>query len=219
MRLVRFFAAAVCLVTLAACGGSEVGPPAGWTGDGTDRWWRSDADTTGSFRSLETLEDMGVQIHEDVDLASSVQNRIIGLYRSNPEVLDSLFAVHGLPIVEAGAPDAGDRTAEREALVTAVNTEMARYYRQALVKPDPPLEQMYPDSLRNAGVGGQVVLQIRVDEGGNPFAIEKIEGVHPTLDALAMRAATKLEWTMPWVVTGSQGGRNVPSWTRLTITY
>ena len=195
-----------------------MGPPAGWTGDGADRWWRTDADTSGAFRNLETLEDMGVRIVEEVDLASSVQNRIIGLYRSNPELLDSLFAEEGLPIVEAGAADAGDRTAQREALVTAVNTEMARHYRQALVKPDPPLEQVYPDSLRNAGIGGQVVLQIKVDAAGDPFAIEKLEGVHPTLDALAMQAATKLDWTMPWVITGSES-RNVPSWTRLTITY
>jgi TonB family protein len=96
---------------------------------------------------------------------------------------------------------------------------MAGYYRQAIIKPDPPLEQTYPDSLQAQGIGGRVVLQIRVNEAGEPTAIQKIEGVHPTLDMLAMQAATKLRWTRPWVVTGNAGGRHVPSWTRLAITY
>ena len=214
----RPFALTVLALVFAACsGGGDLGPPAGWTADG-DRWWQEGADTDRAFRDLETLEDMGVTVYEDVDMGASVQNRMIELYRSNPELVDSLFAVHGLPAVQDGAPDAGDRTAQREQMVTAINRELARHYRQPLIKPDVPVERVYPDSLRSAGVGGQVVLQVYVDSEGVPQAIEKLEGAHPTLDALSMQTATKMRWTRPWVITDGQE-RYVPGWTRLTLRY
>ena len=202
MRLLLPFA--LCLITLAACGGggSDLGPPDGWTGVDASRWWRVGADTTG----------------EDVDLAPSVQQRMVELYRTNPELVDSLFAEVALPIIRRGADGAGDRTAQREQLVEDVNREMARHYRQPLVKPESAPELVYPDSLRQAGVGGRVELQVYVSAAGDPVAIETIMPVHPTLDALAMRAAAQMDYTMPWVITGSQS-RNVPGWVRVTIPY
>ena len=219
MRLLRLLSTVPCLLLLAACGGGgDLGPPAGWTGDGDARWWRAGADTTGVFRNLETLEVMGMQMYEDVDLAPSVQQRMIELYRTNPALVDSLFAEVALPIIERGAEGAGDRTAQRERLVTEVNTAMARVYRQPLVDPSSAPELVYPDSRRQAGVGGRVVLQVYIDAAGDPVAIETVEGVHPTLDALTMRAATGMDYTMPWVITANRS-RNVPGWVRVAIPY
>ncbi len=206
----------LCLLLSACAGEPDLGPPEGWTGEGADRWWMEGTDTATAFRDLETLEAMGVTVYEDVDLGASVQNRMIELYRTNPALVDSLFAVHGLPVVREGAADAGDRTARREQMVTAINHELARYYRQPLVKTQ--AQTVYPDSLREAGVGGQVVLQVYVDDQGAPLAVEKVEGAHPTLDALTMQMATQTRWTRPWVITDGQE-RYVPGWTRLKLTY
>ena len=211
--------AAVLLVSFgflsAACGGqADLGPPAGWEGDGADRWWRTDADTAGAFRNLETLETMGVQVFEEVDLAPSVQNRMLEFYRTNPEIVDSVFVEHGLPVVERGDPTIRDRTELRERLVTDAYREMVRYYRDARQDPDVPVEKVYPDSLRERGVTGQVEVQIRVNAEGEPVAIKKLSGVDPTLDALAMQAITKMRW-----IHAGHEGVAVQSWTRMTITY
>ena len=168
------------LLTLAACtGGTDLGPPADWSAEGTERWWRSDADTTGVFRNMETLDAMGVRLYDDVPLGLSVQDRLVGLYRTNPELVDSVFAAQGLPILETADPNAADFIGERDRMATAVNREMAQHYRQALAKPFglPPV----PDSLQSQA--GPVVLQVYVDANGEPLAIEKIEGAHPVLDA------------------------------------
>lgn len=218
MRLSRLLPLVPCLFLLSACGGADLGPPDGWAGEGSERWWRVGADTTGAFRNLDSLQTMGVRIYDDVDLAPSVQQRIVELYRTNPELVDSLFAEVALPIIERGAEGAGDRTAQREQLVTAVNTAMARTYRQPLIQPASMPERVYPDSLRDAGIGGRVVLQVYVDAAGDPVAVETVESVHPTLDALAMRMATQIDYTMPWVITGS-ASRNVPGWVRVAIPY
>lgn len=211
--------AAVLLVFLgflsAACGEqADLGPPAGWAGDSADRWWRMDADTAGAFRDLQTLESMGVRVFEEVDLASSVQNRMLEFYRTNPEIVDSVFVERGLPIVERGDPTIRDRTELRERLVTDAYRAMVRYYRDARQDPEVRVEKVYPDSLRERGVTGQVEVQIRVNAEGEPVAIEKLSGAEPTLDALAMQAVTKMRW-----VHAGHEGEAVPSWTRVTITY
>ena len=211
--------AALLLVFLgflsAACGGqADLGPPDGWAGDGAGRWWRTDADTTGAFRDLQTLESMGVRVFEEVDLAPSVQNRMLEFYRTNPEIVDSVFVEHGLPVVERGDPTIADRTDLRERLVTDAYREMVRYYRDARQDPEVRIEKVYPDSLRERGVTGQVEVQIRVNAEGEPVAIEKLSGVEPTLDALAMQAVTKMRWVHAGFM-----GEAVPSWTRVTITY
>ena len=211
--------AAVLLVSFgfltAACGGqADLGPPAGWAVDDAGKWWRMDTDTTGAFRDLETLESMGVRVFEGVDLGSSVQNRMLEFYRTNPEIVDSVFVEHGLPVVERGDPTIADRTDLRERLVTDAYREMVRYYRDARQDPNVQIEKVYPDSLRERGVIGQVEVQIRVNAEGEPVAIEKLSGVEPTLDALAMQAVTKMRWVHAGFM-----GEAVPSWTRVTITY
>ncbi len=200
---------------MAACGGqADLGPPAGWEGDGADKWWRIGTDTTGAFRNLETLESMGIHVFEDIDLAPSVQNRMIEFYRSNPEIVDSVFVEFGLPVVERGDPSIVDRTELRERLVTDAYREMVDYYRDARPDPNVQIEKVYPDSLRESGVTGAVEMQIFVSAEGAPLAIDKLSGAGPTLDAFAMQAVTKMRW-----VHAGYSGVAVPSWTRMTITY
>jgi len=199
----------------AACGGqADLGPPAGWVDDGATRWWRADADTSGVFRNLETLESMGVRVFEEVDLGPSVQNRMLEFYRTNPEIVDSVFVEHGLPIVERGDPSITDRTELRERLVTDAYREMVRYYRDARQDPNVQIEKVYPDSLRERGVTGRVEMQVRVSSEGEPVAIQMLSSVDPTLDALAMQAITKIRW-----VHAGHSGEAVASWTRMAITY
>ena len=50
----------------------------------------------------------------------------------------------------------------------------------------------YPAELREAGVQGDVLLQISLDETGRPFGIEVLDSPHPRLSELASRAARKL---------------------------
>ena len=197
-----------------SCSGGDLGPPSGWTSDGAQKWWVAGTDTTGLFRDLETLESMGVRLFEDVDLGLSVQNRLLEFYRSNPEIVDSVFVEYGLPIVQRGAPDVEDRTVQREQLTTEAYRSMVDYYRDA--RPDPNVDAriVYPDSLRNAGVTGRVEVQVYVNAEGQPVAMELLESVHPTLDALTMQAVTRMRW-----IHAGHAGVAVPSWTRVSIPY
>lgn len=214
MRPVFCFALLISLVISACGGGQSLEPPQGWISDGDGKWWLSETDTTGLFRDLETLESMGVQVFEDVDLGPSVQNRLLEFYRSNPEIVDSVFVEHGLPIVERGADELTDRTEQRERLTTDAYREMVRYYRDA--RPDPNVDAgiVYPDSLQDAGIGGRVVVQAYVNAEGEPVAMELLESAHPTLDILTMQAVTRMRW-----VHASHAGSAVASWTRVAIPY
>lgn len=199
-----------------ACGGgaSDLGPPTGWVSDGGQKWWLAETDTTGLYRNLETLESMGVRVFEDVDLGPSVQNRLLEFYRSNPELVDSVFVEHGLPIVERGARDIADRTEQRERLNTDAYLAMVDHYRDARPNTEVDAGITYPDSLRNAGVGGRVVVQAYVNEEGEPVALGVIEHAHPTLDALTMQVVTRMRW-----FSASHDGNPVGSWVRVAIPY
>lgn len=80
----------------------------------------------------------------------------------------------------ASAP-AQDAPAER-----VVKTRGPALVRDAL--PD------YPDALRAAGIGGEVLLELDLDETGRPFRVTVVEGVHEELDASAVAAAKRLRF-------------------------
>lgn len=50
----------------------------------------------------------------------------------------------------------------------------------------------YPKELRDQGVGGDVVLDLSLDETGRPYAVAVVSGTHPELDAAAEAAAKRL---------------------------
>lgn len=225
--------ALVPLIVLAACAGEsgppDLSPPDGWTGaDG--RWWQPGADTARAFRDLETLEAMGVA--EEVTytaggfsqsvarerLAYQTKRSLIELYRNDPAVVDSLFERYVAPKI-AEADVSGD-------LGEAVQTWKERGYdaiRNHFREPRTRLrlgedvQIAIPDSLREAA-SGAVGMQVYVDAEGTPQAIELLEGVHPVLDAIALRAATEMRW-QPAYVRGTGNWREVPSWVRYRIVF
>ena len=73
---------------------------------------------------------------------------------------------------------------------------------------------VYPAELREAGVGGEVVLELSLDETGRPFAATVIEGVHPDLDAAAVAAALRIRFRPALV-----DGEPMPSVVRYRFTF
>lgn len=224
-------------VTFTACESAspeELGPPAGWEGTAT-RWWPSGADTAGMFRDLETLEAMRVDLNPvtyasapslamqgDVarsQLEQAVKVSLIRLYRNQPAVVDSLFERFVAPKIEE-ASLVGDFDSMREHF----KREGYRIINNNFQEPRAALQLgkdvliTFPDSLRERQIGGTVRTQVYVDEKGEPRAIELLEGVHPVLDALAMRATTQMRWR-PAYLLRNRNWKPVPSWVRFNVNF
>lgn len=183
------------LAILAGCGDSaaDLGPPPGWNAAGPDRWWQDGVDTTVAFRDLETFEAMGLSERpdgkrEEGPAHRNIQQNLIALYRNQPEVVDSLFTVIAVPLIDEQAQEA-----DRDDLVQEINREMNRIFFYPRPAPS-EVSIAYPDSLRQAGIGGSVKMQVYLSEDGAPLAIKLVDSVHPTLDAIAMRATTQKMW-------------------------
>jgi hypothetical protein len=183
------------LLTLAACGGPDLGPPDGWeaSADGT-RWWRTGIDTTGLFPDHSTFEAMGVERRPEGPRHRNVQLALITTYRSNPRLADSVFTVNVAPYLSGS----GNQIPLEEAV-----QESAKRLREMYMGPrqDPDVKfgrevpYVYPDSLRD--VQGRVVVQSFIaaeDNDGRPIALKLAEPVHPVLDALTMQAATRMRY-------------------------
>lgn len=212
----RLLLAFSLLLALAACRTApDLGPPPGWEGEGTERWWRADADTTLAFRDLSDFATMGLSGRSDGlrmegPVVRNVQRHFLPLYRNHPELVDSLFGAVAVPIIRREAT-AGE--AEREALLRRLNQRLHDEFYPAQLRRSIAAPIEIPDSLRAAGLSGQVVLQVYVNDDGEPEAIWKLQGVHPTMDALVMRSYTERRWHAARL-----RGRPVASWTRAEIT-
>lgn len=217
------------LLLLVACEQQDDGPPPGWETAET-RWWQSDIDTTRAFRNLESLSAMGVPVPEVVYgagaeegnplLVREVKQQLIALYRTQPRVVDSLFEEHVLPSLEAMEVSGSlSQTADQEK-DEAYRELRTRYYRE----PEPRLtlgEDVmvnYPDSLRQAGVGGKVRMQIHLNEEGEPLAVKLLDPIHPQLDREALRIASQMRWR-PARYQQDGEWQPVPGWTRYNLTF
>ncbi|SHK72774.1 TonB family protein [Rhodothermus profundi] len=203
-------------------------PPAGWqAADG--RWWRDGVDTTLAFRDLTSLAAMGL---EGTPMASvsrtyaagevlvqAVRRSLTPLFRVHPEIIDSLFNRHITPDLEQTSIS-GDLEAEVDRLRQESYRELQRYFREprpvTRLGEDVPI--VYPDSLIARGVAGKVEMQVYLDAEGQPQAIKLLEGVHPVLDRLAMRATAQMRWQPAYVRQGNTW-QAVPSWVRFNIRY
>lgn len=215
--------------------GADLGPPQGWVRGDDGRWWREGVDTTGLFRNLESLESMSIR-HEPVTYAGSqalamrsgvgheqlersVKQSLIRLYRNEPVVVDSLFERFVAPRI-AEADLSGDLAAARERFkregyrLISNNFQEPRVARQ--LGKDIPVS--YPDSLREQQVNGKVRTQVYIDAEGIPQAIELIEGVHPALDAIALRATTQMRWRPAYLMRNGNW-KPIPSWVRFNIDF
>ena len=213
---------------LAACESSSgVGPPEGWEEVAEGQWVRTGADVEGAFRDLSSIETMGVDSASS-DVMRYAKQQLLYLYRTSPEVVDSLFDAKAVPMLDRSFPSEGfqaevDATVEdiKKALLgdgTDVST-----YRQAMAKTgSATAPAVYPDSLKAAGVTGRVVVQTYVNAEKQPVAVQLVEGINPTLDALVMRQAATSEYTSAWVLQGRpgrQGGVAIPNYVRTTIPF
>ncbi len=213
----------------------ETGPPEGWQADG-EYWWHADFDTTGAFRNLETLVDMGVTGAEATYLASpnmarsrstqrrmferAVKQELIRLYRNNPEVVDSLVERHVMPMMDEVNFNANLQAEAQKFKQKSYKFLHKNYFQapQQKLQIGRDIEIPYPNELRERGVAGSVQVQIYVNEEGEPLSIELLEGVDPTLDGIAMRTMTQMRWR-PAYTMGKGRWSAIPAWTRLSITF
>jgi TonB family protein len=195
--------------------------------------WTSDVDTSEAFRNLGSLEAMGI-IGEDVTLSSgsvsqeqfqnAVKRSLLELYRSNPTVVDSLFEEHAVPVLQDA--DLGGDIVEEGSIKRKV---LDKYSQKALKAIDEHYEQPiiqegitglpYPDSLRTEENSGRVEVQVHVTADGTVDAVEVVEGTHPVLNAIIMRAAaTETTWN-PTYVTEDGEQTPYPGWGRLSTNF
>jgi hypothetical protein len=205
-----------------------MGPPSGWnTADG--RWWQGDVDTTMAFRDLSSLATMGVEekktyqaslegINRD-QFGRAVKQELVPIYRHGPQTLDSLFKQYVQPMIEEAtlSGDAREKVNEyRSRGVKALREHFREPRTKLTLGQDVPI--IYPDSLRNAETSGRVEMQIYMNAEGEPLAIRKVRSVHPTLDAIAMNAATRMRWQPAYLL---KDGEWVPQacWTQFTVNF
>lgn len=221
MRLVLVFAA----VLTACASGPDVGPPATWETDGAGRYWAPGTDTETAFRDLSTLDAMGIAT-ETSEFQRWSQEALIQLYRSNPEVVDSVFQADFAESLEAGAAASGNADTDR--LLNEVKRDFYQRYNNSRKAPSEGL--VMPDSL--ALVSGQVVMDVYVvqddalAEAGDeypfvPLAVHVVEGTGTGLDLVAAGDAATARYTSAWVRTGpgNSAGVAIPNWVRITRTF
>lgn len=216
---------AVAATVIAACerGGNPYLPD-GWEAVSEDRWIRTGADTTGAFRDLSSVEAMGVADSSN-DVVRYAKEQMLYLYRTAPEVVDSVFTAVAVPMLDRSFPSQGfqdevDRVVNDAKIAILGSRENQAVYRQATTKPAPaPEAAVYPDSIAARGVTGEVVVQALIDETGQPAAVQVIESLNPTLDALVMRQVATTTFNPAWVVEGRRGGRNIRNYTRVPMTF
>ncbi|WP_412070353.1 hypothetical protein [Rubrivirga sp. IMCC43871] len=210
--------AALVLVALAA-GCAESGPPStppeGWVAASDTRWYAPGTDTTRAFRDLSTIEAMGVA--RDGEFVRWVQERMTDLYRSEPEVVDSVFAAEFMDDIEGGVSSSADQQAS-EALVNRIKTEFFQRYNGSRYQP--PAEPLaLPAELAN--VSGRVAAQVYVNKANEPVAIWLVEGTGTALDQLFMRRVLDGSYSDAWVRerAGRVEGTEIEGWVHVETDF
>ncbi len=224
---------------MSGCGGTEehipLETPKGWAGN-TTFWWQMAADTSGVFRDLETLQEMGVSeshlLTMNIDGASPaeralaqqkfnqyVKESLIELIRNEPEVVDSLFDRFVAPRIQVDdlGGDVQPLIRENQRRAYQILSRHFRYPR-TLTRLGTDIPVPVPDSLREQNISGVVFIQIALNKEGVPIALTKLQGVHPVLDRIAMRAMTEMRWQPAFVLRGG-GSKPIPSWTRMKVRF
>lgn len=225
-------------IALIGCSDSEHIPtsvPDGWeSSDG--RWWTAGIDTSEAFRHLETMDEMGIPgshllnlrltgssaVEQDLarrKIAQHVKVGLLPLYRNRPEVVDSLFEKYVYPKM-ADAPIKGDVQPVISRYKRDGYRILSRHFRapHTLLKLGDDIPVPVPDSLVGTNLQGSVFMQVHIDSEGNPRAIEKLEGIHPVLDAIAMRATTRMRWQPAYVLRGGKA-EPIASWARFRVNF
>lgn len=157
-------------------------------------------------------------------LGFAVKQELIPLFRNHPRIMDSLFAEHVQPIVEKRLQQSrvilGSAGKVAEELKKESYQTISKRFREPRTtkKLGEDVPVPYPDSLRQADIGGKVEMQVYLNEEGAPQAVKLIEGVDPTLNDIAMQAATQMDWAPAYVLQDDQW-ETVPSWTRFSVVF
>lgn len=243
MFSIRSIAAALLAgLFIVGCGGgsSPTAPPDGWqTSD--MRWWEDGVDTSAVFINLDSLSTMGVsdagaQLSADGDVTqeqfqAAIKRSLLRLYRNNPMVVDSLFEEYAAPQlaeVDLSGQVLGDQ-GQLESDLLNKNQKMAyqainEYFREPQREQSPD-NIVWPDSLRSEENSGIVELQVHLTvdgEGENAVsradAVEVLSGPHPTLNRIALKAATQATWQPAYIL---REGNWTPteSWVRFNIPF
>lgn len=214
-------------------GGNPAAPPSGWQATDT-RMWKDGVDTSEVFRNLETLNAMGVTDAAKIasgdevtqkQFVAAVKQSLVKLYRHNPTIVDSLFEKYALPKVKE-ADLSGDLIGKNGKLKPKLlqpNKEKAyKAITEYFTRPErkeAPSNIAYPDSLRrDEEASGRVKLQVHIDTTGAVDAVEAVQAVHPTLNRIAMKAATQTTW-VPAYLQQDRRQKPVPSWARFAVPF
>lgn len=212
---------------------AQTEPPDGWE-TAERKWWQAGFDTAGVFPNMESLESLGkagemtlaanTQVAQESgvaaqQLARSVKSSLIELYRNDPEIVDSLFERYVRPKFE-GVTISADRAAQVERYKREGYNLITKHFREprTVRQLGEDIPVVYPDSLSQQGVSGTVRTQVRLNEEGEPQAIELIESVHPVLDAITLRATSEMRWQPAYVLRGNDW-EAIPSWARFNISF
>jgi hypothetical protein len=227
---------------VAGCGGgsSPTAPPDGWQ-TSEMRWWKEGVDTAQAFPNLDSLTTMGVvdrqmsmtgggEITRD-QFNAAIKESLLRLYRNNPTIVDSLFEQYAAPTLEdvdLGGDIVGKKGQLREKILNknqkGAYEAITEHFREPQRQQSPD-NIIWPDSLRSEEYAGIVELQVHLapeGEGDNAVAradaVEVLSGPHPTLNAIAMKAATEATWQPAYVL---QDGNWTPveSWVRFDIPF
>ncbi len=227
---------------VAGCGGGSdpTAPPDGWQTTET-RWWQEGVDTSQVFPNLDSLTTMGVvdqkmsvvgggEVTQEQFLVA-IKQSLLPLYRNNPTVVDSLFEEYAAPKLK-DVDLSGNIIGKKGQLKSKIlNKNQKRAY-EAITEyfREPQREQSpddirWPDSLRSKEHAGIVELQVHLSpegEGDNAVAranaVEVLSGTHPTLNKIALKAATNATWEPAYVL---RDGNWTPieSWVRFNVPF
>jgi TonB family protein len=195
--------------------------------------WSPDVDTSEVFRDMSSLSAMGILEEDELALSGTISQEqfqqaikrsLAELYRSNPEIVDSLFEEHAVPVLQQAelSSDVLDGEQLKDKFLQK-NKQKAlkaidKHYEQPIIQ-EGITGLPYPDSLRTEENSGRVEVQVHVNENGEVDAVEVVEGTHPTLNAIIMRAAaTETTWNPAYV---TEDGSQVayPGWGRLSTNF
>jgi len=73
----------------------------------------------------------------------------------------------------------------------------------------------YPEKAKESNIQGRVILRFCITENGSVSRVSVLNGVDPDLDAEAVRVVK----TLPAFNPGRQGGKAVPVWYMVPITF
>jgi hypothetical protein len=205
------------------------------------RWWKQGVDTAQVFPNLDSLSTMGVaeqgaRLGQGSDVSqeqfkAAIKQSLLRLYRNNPVIVDSLFEAHAVPKLE-NVDLSGNIIGENGQLKSEIlnkNQKVAyeaisEYFREPQRQQSPD-NIIWPDSLRSEEHAGIVELQVHLKPEGSgdnvvarANAVEVLSGPHPTLNKIALKAATDATW-QPAYVLKDGNWTSVESWVRFDIPF